>query len=79
MLVHQTNVYVPTFMNILLFQAYCKHNTRLKLGNHKHTDADPRKYCAYRKACKALNILIWKYLNKQILQNGSTWIYIAEN
>ena len=27
----QTNVYVPTFMYILLFQAYCKHNIRLKL------------------------------------------------
>ena len=72
MLEHQTNIYVPTLMKILLFQAYCKQNIRLKLGNHKHTDADPRKYCAYRKACKALNILIWKYLNKQILQNGST-------
>ena len=44
------------------------------LGNHKHTDADPRTYCAYRKACKTFsalwtptNILIWKYVNKQIL------------
>ena len=26
----QTNVYVPTFTQNLLFQAYCKHNTRLK-------------------------------------------------
>ena len=30
MLGRQTNVYVPTFMYILLFQAYCKHNIRLK-------------------------------------------------
>ena len=43
MLEHQTNIYVPTFMKILLFQAYCKQNIRLKLGNHKHTDADTRK------------------------------------
>ena len=67
MLECQTNVYVPTFIKILLFQAYCKQNIRLKLGNHDHTDADPRKYCAYRKACNTLNILIWKYVNKQIL------------
>ena len=67
MLVCQMNVYVPTFMKILLFQAYCKQNIRPKLGNRKHTDADPRKYCAYRQACKTLNILIWKYVNKQIL------------
>ena len=31
MLGRQTNVYVPTFMYILLFQAYCKDNIRLKL------------------------------------------------
>ena len=44
------------------------------LGNHEDTDADPRTYCAYRKACKIFsalwtpaNILIWKYINKQIL------------
>ena len=67
MLERQMNVYVPTFMKILLFQEYCKQNIRLKLGNHKHNDADLRKYCAYRKACKTLNILIWKYVNKQIL------------
>ena len=67
MLERQMNVYVPTFMKILLFQEYCKQNIRLKLGNHMHNDADPRKYCAYRKACKTLNILIWKYVNKQIL------------
>ena len=28
---HQTNIYAPTFMQILLFQAYCKHSTRVKL------------------------------------------------
>ena len=27
------------------------------LGNHKHTDADPRTYCAYRKACKTFSAL----------------------
>ena len=27
----QTNVYVPNFMEIKLFQAYSKHNKRLKL------------------------------------------------
>ena len=55
----QTNVYAPTFMKILLFQAYCKQNIRLKLGNHKHkhTDADPRKYCAYRIACNTFPAL----------------------
>ena len=51
MLECQTIIYIPTFMKILLFQAFCKQNIRLKLGNHNHTDADPRKYCAYRKAC----------------------------
>ena len=30
MLERQTNVYVPTFIKILLFQAYCKQNIRLK-------------------------------------------------
>ena len=65
MLECQTNIYVPTFMKILLFEAYCKQNIRLKLGNHNHPDADPRKYCAYRKACNTLNILVWKYVNKQ--------------
>ena len=67
MLESQTNVYVPTFTKILLFQAYCKQSIRLKLGNHKHTDADPRKCCAFRKACKTFDILIWKYVNNQIL------------
>ena len=57
MLERQTNVYVPTFMKILLFQAYCKQNIRLKLGNHKHTDNDPRKYCAYKKVCKTFSAL----------------------
>ena len=57
MLEHQTNVYVPTFMKILLFQAYCKQNIRLKLGNHKRADADPRKYCAYRGGCKTFSAL----------------------
>ena len=27
---HQMNVYVPTFIKILLFQPYCKQNIRLK-------------------------------------------------
>ena len=67
MLEYQTDIYVPTFMKILLFPANCKQNIRLKLGNHNHTDADPGKYCAYRKACNTLNILIWKFVNKQIL------------
>ena len=31
MLRRQTNVYVPTFMQIRLFQAHCKHSIRLKL------------------------------------------------
>ena len=31
MLGRQTDIYVPTFMQILLGQAYCKHNIRLKL------------------------------------------------
>ena len=42
--------------------------------NHKHTEADPKKQYAYQKACKAFstlstrtNILIWKYINDQIL------------
>ena len=30
MLERQMNIYVPTFMKILLFQAYRKQNTRLK-------------------------------------------------
>ena len=56
------------------------------LGNHKHTDADPRTYWAYKKACKIFsaswtpaNILIWKYISKQILQNRITWMYSTEN
>ena len=57
MLEHQTNVYVPTFVEILLFQAYSKQNIRLKLGNHKHTDADRGKYCAYKKTCKTFSAL----------------------
>ena len=57
MLEHQTNIYVPNFRKILLFQAYCKQNIRLKLGNYEHTDADPRKYCAYRKVCKTFSAL----------------------
>lgn len=28
---HQTNLYVPAFMQILLLQAYCKHIVKLKL------------------------------------------------
>ena len=32
MLQPQANIYVTTFMQILLFQAYYKHNIRLKLG-----------------------------------------------
>ena len=28
---HQTNLYVPAFMEILLFQAYSKHIVKLKL------------------------------------------------
>ena len=32
MLERQTNVYLPTFMYFLLFQVYCEHNMRLKLG-----------------------------------------------
>ena len=27
------------------------------LGNHEDTDADPRTYCAYRKACKIFSAL----------------------
>ena len=27
------------------------------LGNHKHTDANPRTYCAYRKAFKTFSAL----------------------
>ena len=64
---HQMNVYVPTFIKILLFQPYCKQNIRLKKRNHKHTDTYPRKYCAYRKAYKTFNILIWKFVHNQIL------------
>ena len=30
MLEHQRNVYVPIFINVLLFQTYCKQNIRLK-------------------------------------------------
>ena len=32
MLERQTNVYLPTFMYFLLFEVYCEHNMRLKLG-----------------------------------------------
>ena len=38
----QTKVYVPTFVYNLLFQAYWKHNARLKFENHKHTEVDPK-------------------------------------
>ena len=68
MLESQTNVYVPTFMKILLFQAYCKQNIRLKLGNHKHTDADPRKYCAHKKSVR--HFLLYEHL--QIFWHGNT-------
>ena len=67
MLEHQGNAFVPTFIKILLFQTYCKQNIRLKSRNHEHTNTDPRKYCAYRKSYKTFNILIWKYVNNQIL------------
>ena len=30
MLRHQANIYVTTFVLIVLFEAYCKHNVRLK-------------------------------------------------
>ena len=67
----QTNVYIFTTMQILLFQAYCKHNIRLKL--EKHAEVDPKKHYAYKKFSKVFsasstctNILIWKYLNEQI-------------
>ena len=33
MLECQTTIHVPTFMLVLLFQAYCKHNIWLKLKN----------------------------------------------
>ena len=34
MLGRQMNAYVSTIMLILLFQAYCNHNIRLKLEKH---------------------------------------------
>ena len=44
-----------------------------------------KRHCLYGKACKRssalwtrINILTWKYVNEQILQNRSTWRYITE-
>ena len=71
---HQANVYIPTFMLILLFQAYCKHNIRLKLKKLKHNETHPEKHYDYKNVFKTLsaslmrtNILIWRYANEQIL------------
>ena len=67
------NIYVSTFMQIQLFQAYCKQNIGLKLKKQTGTDP-PKKHYAHQKACKVfsassthINILIWKYVDEQIL------------
>ena len=49
------DLYLPFAESKVQFATHRKWRLKLRnrlLGNHKHTDADPRTYWAYKKACK---------------------------
>ena len=72
MLECQTTIHVPTFMLVLLFQAYCK-QYMVEIGKSiTMLTLTKKKTCLQKKgkifssSSTHTNILIWKYVNKQI-------------
>ena len=68
MLGRETNIYEPTFMEILLFQVYwlkLEKTTILRL-TQKSTMLIKRVQYIFASSMRT-NILIWKYVNKHIM------------